>query len=340
MDYQEVLLQILAVLTHFLRVIYWYLEALFRQFVPPPMKTIDGETVVVTGAAGGIGKEICRHLVRSTSNIKLVLWDLNLSDLEKLAEELKKNGKGAKVFPFAVDISTRDNIEAACKLVKDTVGPVSIIFNNAGIAPTGNFLNLTNEQIEKTIDINLMSHFWLIRELLPDMVTKNHGRIVNICSMGGLKAAPLSFPYFASKFAVHGYTESLKLELEMFNLNGIKVSTVYPYFVQTGLIKTLTPDKEKMRKMPAPFQKFLEPAEVGRKIVDGMRREYEHIYLPASIPILIFIDSLVPMKLRKMFQSHHSTSFIYKDNEEQKLFTVPFLVTSPVKNGKVDKKEE
>ncbi|CAL8100318.1 unnamed protein product [Orchesella dallaii] len=338
MDYQELALRILASINVFLRLIYWYLEALFRQFVPPPMKPIDGETIVVTGAAGGIGKEICRHLVRSSANIKLVLWDLNLRDLEKLAEELKKNGKGVKVFPFAVDISTRENIEAASKLVKDTVGPVSIVFNNAGIAPTGNFLQLTNDQIEKTIDINLMSHFWILREMLPDMVSKNHGRIINICSMGGLKAAPLSFPYFAAKFAVNGYTETLKLELDMFKMDGIKVSTVYPYFVQTPLIKTLTTDKEKIRQMPGPFQKFLEPAEVGRKIVDGMRREYEYIYLPASIPILTFIDYLVPMKLRKQIQSHHSTSFVYKDAEEQKMFNSPFLVTNPA--NQMDKKEE
>lgn len=118
MSGQEILQKILEVLISVLRIIYWYLEALYHQFIPPPMQSIEGETILVTGAAGGIGKEICRHLVRSASNLKLVIWDLNMADLEKLAAELKASNGGAKVYPFAVDISARENINAACKQVR------------------------------------------------------------------------------------------------------------------------------------------------------------------------------------------------------------------------------
>lgn len=173
--------------------------------------------------------------------------------------------------------------------MKDTVGPATIIFNNAGVAHQGNFLQLTDDQIEQTMQINLMSHFWVIRQFLPDMVTKNHGRIVNTCSMGGLRAAPHALPYFASKFAVNGYTESLKCELELFKYTGIHLTTVYPYFVQTPLIKTLKLSKQP-KGLPASFQRFLSPAEVAKLAVDGMRREYEYVYAPKIIPIITFTD--------------------------------------------------
>lgn len=293
MGAEEIGKKILGFIISLFRVLFWYVEALYRQFVPPSMKPIDGETILVTGAAGGIGKEICRYIVQCGTNIKLVIWDLHQTDLEKLAGELKSRGaSGLKVVPMAVDISSRENIENACQQVKDTVGPATIIFNNAGIAPQGNFLQLTTDQIEKTIQVNLMSHFWIIRQFLPEMVAMNHGRIVNVCSMGGLKPATHSLPYFASKFAVHGYTESLKTELHLpyYNYDGIHFSTVYPYFVQTSLIKSLSLSSDVGNSLPSAFRKFQTPEEVARKAVDGMRREYEYIYCPRSIPLVLLID--------------------------------------------------
>jgi len=141
-----------------------------------------------------------------------------------------------------------------------------------------------------------MSHFWILREILPNMVANNHGRIVNICSVASFKPCiPPSFSYTASKFAVKGYTEALKLELSLFKLDGIKVTTVYPYIVQTPMIKSLSVKKEQKNKilqlaMPFSINKFLEPSKLAMKVVDGMRREYEHIYLPSSARMLLFLD--------------------------------------------------
>jgi len=268
----------------------------------------------------------------------LVLWDLNQADLEKLAAELKKMGSanGLKVFLFAVDISTKENIDECCQKVKETVGKISIIFNNAGIGPTGNFLQLTDEQVDKTIQINLMSHLWIIRQFLPDMVTMNKGRIVNICSMGGLKASAHALPYFAAKFGVNGYSEALKMELGQFKYDGIKVSTVYPYFVKTPLIKTLGLT-EQAKALPSAFQLFLEPEDVGKKTVDGMRREYEFIYLPSTIPLILFFDFLIPMKFRKTYQSKFQESFSYKDEAEHKRLATPYAETIKNRSGKKDK---
>lgn len=99
------------------QIIYWYMEALYRQFVPPPMKSINGETVLVTGAAGGIGKEICQHLVQSAQEITLILWDMNMAELKKLKENLETTNVNAKVHLFDVDISRKDTIQEYSKKV-------------------------------------------------------------------------------------------------------------------------------------------------------------------------------------------------------------------------------
>jgi short-subunit dehydrogenase len=342
MGAQEIGAKIIGVVVSLFRVLYWYVEALYRKIVPPPMKPIDNETILVTGAAGGIGKEICRYIVKCGTNLKLVIWDLHQTDLEKLAGELKTLGaSGLKVFPMAVDISSRENIEKACQQVKDTAGSATIIFNNAGIADKGNFLQLTTEQIERTIQVNLMSHLWIIRQFLPEMVAMNHGRIVNICSMGGLKAATGALPYFASKFGVNGYTEALKAELYLPANNryeGIRLSTVYPYFVQTPLIQSLSLDDATKKSLPGMFQNFLTPQEVAKKAVDGMRREYEYIYVPGIIPLIVLLDFLLPLKFSRAMEAGHLSSFVFKDKaEHERILNTPYLAPPGAANGKAKK---
>lgn len=166
---------------------------------------------------------------------------------------------------------------------------MTIIFNNAGIAPAGNFLHLSDEQVESTIQVNLLSQFWIIRQFLPEMVTNNHGRIINICSIAGLFAGPNSFPYVASKFAVNGYTEALKLELALYKCSGIHCTTAYPNFVKTPLIESIQMSGNSSW-LPMSAQVFLEPGDVAVKIVDGMRREYENIYMPSIIPFIQFSE--------------------------------------------------
>ncbi len=135
-----------------------------------------------------------------------------------------------------------------------------------------------------------MSNFWILRQFLPDMLTVNHGRIVNVCSMGGLKAATHALPYFASKFAMNGYTEALKAELAVFQHNGVHCTTVYPYFVQTPIIQSLTLTGSKSGWLFSSLQRVLTPEHVGRTMVDGMRREYEYVYCPSTIPLMMLAE--------------------------------------------------
>lgn len=113
-----------------------------------------------------------------------------------------------------------------------------MIINNAGVGGCEKFLNFTPESVEKTFSVNVLSHFWILREFLPHMVQTNRGHIVTVCSIGGLKGNRYMVPYHGSKFAVHGYLESLKEELAHCPNSGdnIKFTTVYPTAVKTRLI--------------------------------------------------------------------------------------------------------
>lgn len=111
-------LTIIRVFFSLCQLLYWYLEVLFRLFVPPSMKSIDEEIILITGAAGGIGSELCRYIVQCGSKIKLIMWDLNISDLYKLAGELKSIGASdLEIFCYGVDISSRENIDNCCTQV-------------------------------------------------------------------------------------------------------------------------------------------------------------------------------------------------------------------------------
>lgn len=120
MGISEISVKIIGFYISFAKILYWYLEALYRQFIPPPMKSIDAEIILVTGASGGIGKELCRYIVKCGVDLKLVLWDLNIDQLNELADELKHIGlSGLQVFCYQVDISSKENIDIYCQRVKN-----------------------------------------------------------------------------------------------------------------------------------------------------------------------------------------------------------------------------
>jgi len=114
---------------------------------------------------------------------------------------------------------------------------VTILINNAGIGPCKEFLKYSPEALEKTFKVNVLAQFWILREFLPNMIEYSKGHIVTTCSIAGLKANRYMVPYHGSKFAVHGYLESLKDELRHHPKKpDIKFTTVYPTAVNTQLI--------------------------------------------------------------------------------------------------------
>jgi len=197
------------------------------------------------------------------------MWDCDKVSNEKLAEDLIR--KGVRAYPYHVDISDKQQVKSTADKViditdlyplikvfdekefhsisnafltnytqvREEIGDVTIVINNAGIAPISEFLRTSPETVEKTFQVNVISHFYIIQEFLPRMIENHHGHIATVCSIGGLRPLAGSVPYHGTKFAIRGYIESLKLQLALLNCPGIRFTTIYPYFVDTDLVKNV-----------------------------------------------------------------------------------------------------
>ena len=192
------------------------------------MVSINGKNAIITGAGRGIGRATAIALAKEGVNLGLI--GLNMDNLEKVVAELAEFD--VKVSASAADVSDLDSVHHAVEHIKSDLGPIDILINNAGTAKFGGFLDLTPEEWEKIIKVNLMGVYNVTRAVLPEMIERKSGDIFNIASTAGQKGAPVTSAYSASKFAVLGLTESLLLEVRKHN---IRVTALTPSTVVTDL---------------------------------------------------------------------------------------------------------
>ncbi|PLR79269.1 3-ketoacyl-ACP reductase [Bacillus sp. V3-13] len=192
------------------------------------MPSLNGKTALITGAGRGIGRAAAIALAKEGVNIGLV--GLTMENLEKVATELSEYG--VKVSAAVADVADLESVTHAVEHIRSDLNTVDILINNAGIAKFGGFLELTPEEWEKIVRVNLMGVYNVTRAVLPEMIEKKAGDIINISSSAGQKGAPVTSAYSASKFAVLGLTESLMLEVRKHN---IRVSALTPSTVATDL---------------------------------------------------------------------------------------------------------
>jgi len=192
------------------------------------MPALNGKTALITGAGRGIGRATALALAKEGVNLGLI--GLNMTNLEELSSELQQFD--IKVSAASADVSDLESVNHAVAHIKSELGDIDILVNNAGIAKFGGFLDLTPEEWERIIRVNLMGVYNVTRAVLPDMIDRKSGDIVNISSTAGQKGAPVTSAYSASKFGVLGLTESLMLEVRKHN---IRVTALTPSTVATDL---------------------------------------------------------------------------------------------------------
>lgn len=189
---------------------------------------LKGKTALITGGGRGIGKALAVALAAEGVNIGLM--GRSAATLEETAALLKDSG--VKVAIAVADVSDREAVEAAVAKLEAEVGPANILLNNAGIASFGGFLDLDPEEWENIIKVNLLGVYYVTRAVLPGMIERKGGDIINISSTAGQRGAPLTSAYSASKFGLLGLTESLMLEVRKHN---IRVSALTPSTVGTDM---------------------------------------------------------------------------------------------------------
>lgn len=191
-------------------------------------QSLVGKVALVTGAGKGIGRATAIALAKEGVNVGLIAR--TESDLINLAKEIEEIGVNAAYA--TADVSSIEQVNEAVESLKNTLGPVDILINNAGTGKFGKFLELEPEEWKQIIDINLMGVYYVTRAVLPQLIEKNGGDIINISSTAGQKGAPVTSAYSASKFGVLGLTESLALEVRKHN---IRVTALTPSTVATDL---------------------------------------------------------------------------------------------------------
>uniref|UniRef100_A0A0A9XJ93 Epidermal retinol dehydrogenase 2 n=1 Tax=Lygus hesperus TaxID=30085 RepID=A0A0A9XJ93_LYGHE len=203
--------------------VFYILKEILELVIPPKQKSLQGEHVLVTGAARGLGREICLRLVKEGCRISAVdvLQD-KVVETVAMCNALRPNCAAAYVY----DITDKKQIEA---MVSD-LDPVDILINNAGIVSSASILEVSEQSIQRMFDVNVMSHFWTIRAFLPGMIERGKGHICATASAAAFTQAENIAPYTATKYAVTGLMLCLREEFRRAHPE-IKITTLHPFFI-------------------------------------------------------------------------------------------------------------
>jgi 3-oxoacyl-[acyl-carrier protein] reductase len=192
------------------------------------MQSLQGKNAIVTGAGKGLGKAISIALAQEGVNVALI--GRTEKDLIAVAEELK--AYNVKTAIAIADVSDIDAVNLAVESVKANLGTIDILINNAGVGAFGKFLELEPAKWKQIIEINLLGVYYVTRAVLPEMIERQVGDIINVSSTAGKNGAAVTSAYSASKFGLIGLSESLMQEVRKHN---IRVSTMLPSTVATDM---------------------------------------------------------------------------------------------------------
>ncbi|MFE5837467.1 SDR family NAD(P)-dependent oxidoreductase [Arthrobacter sp. NPDC056493] len=225
------------------------------------MNGLHGKTVVVTGAASGIGAATTKRL--HAEGAYVVAADLRLEDVEKVLVDLDPSDRTLAV---AADVSDPKQANALISTARDAFGPLHGLVNSAGIRGVGNILDFSPEELERVLTINLSGTLFVCQAFAASLVSEDgHGAIVNVSSAAGIRGNPNRLPYAASKFGVVGATQTMALELAG---SGVRVNAVAPGMIRTPMTAPMFQDEANVEKINAahPIGRTGEPEEVAAAI--------------------------------------------------------------------------
>ncbi|WP_417509484.1 SDR family NAD(P)-dependent oxidoreductase [Microbacterium sp.] len=248
---------------------------------------ITDALVLITGGARGMGELYARRAVAARARA-VALWDIDEDAVTAVAAELSRSG--VEVRGYRVDVSQREEIAAGVERVRADFGTPDVIINNAGIVRGAPFWEHDPvRDIEATMRINTLAAMWLTREVLPDMIadTSRPKRILNIASAAGTLANPNMSVYAASKWAMIGWSESVRLELEGYGHDHVKVTTFCPSYISTGMFEgargpLMTP--------------IMTPRKATAAAWNGMLRGTPMVLRPWTVKLSMALRGVLPTK--------------------------------------------
>lgn len=249
------------------------------------MENLKGKNIVITGASGGIGAEVAKLCADQGAN--LVLLARTMDKLQKLKHDLEGNSH-AKVDIFQLDVSDTDKVKEIFTQVLETIQHVDILVNNAGFGIFRTAHEATIEEIKGMFSVNVVGLMACTSMVLPGMRKRRSGHIINIASQAGKIATPKSSVYSATKHAVLGYTNALRMELADDNVH---VTAVNPGPIATNFF-TIADEKGTYVQNVQRF--MLQPEYVAKKIVNAMHTRPREVNLPRWMNMGSVIHTLFP----------------------------------------------
>ncbi|MEC8049261.1 MAG: SDR family oxidoreductase [Myxococcota bacterium] len=245
------------------------------------MSRSNYQTVLITGGAGGLGKQMARQWANLGATI--VLWDRDEAGLAAARDFILQSGASA-VHTYTCDLTDRDAVRSVGEQVLEEVGPIDVLVNNAGIVSGKSLLEISDEEIVRTFEVNSLALFWTSRVFLPEMLKRRKGHIVTIASSAGLVGVSKLTDYCSSKWAAVGFDESLRMELRQ-TCPEVKTTVVCPFFIDTGMF-----DGVKSRfEMLLPI---LKEESMAKDIVEGVEAGKTRIVSPDLVKIVPIMRAL------------------------------------------------
>ena len=251
------------------------------------MQNVEGKIVLVTGAAMGMGRLYAIYAVAEQA-AAVVLWDMDPDALEKTRVELV--ARGGRVIAHQVDVASADAVAEAALRVRAEAGDPDIVVNNAGVVRSKPFWEHDPvADSEFVVRINVLGPMHVARAFLPAMIASGRdSRVLNVASASGLLSVPRMSVYTASKWAVIGWSDSLRLELERAGHRHVKVTTLIPGYIRTGMFAGAR----------APLMTpLLDPDVVVDKAWAAMKAGKPRLMLPWTVALSSALRGLLPLPL-------------------------------------------
>ncbi len=270
------------------------------------MDNIRGRTVVITGAARGIGYATAQALL--ARGARVVIGDRDVDALESAVAGISSLGQ---VSGHPLDVTDRESFAAFLdKARADGGGHIDVLINNAGVMPVGPFLDQSAQAIRSSIEVNFYGVLTGCQLVLPEMVKRRSGHIINIASLAGVVAIPGQVVYAGTKFAVVGLSTGLADE---FAPHGVKVTAVLPTFTNTELISGTTPSAS---------QKPVEPSEIAAAIVKVLDKPKSRVSVPGWGKSFAVLATLLSDRSRRWLNKRmgNDTVFLNLDSTARRSY--------------------
>ena len=222
---------------------------------------LEGRTALVTGGARGIGRAICQRLGAAGANV-VINYVSNQAAAEETAQQVEATGATAHLV--RADVACEQQVEEMVSQVRQRFGPVDLLVNNAGVFDYVSHEETTVALWKRTLDVNLTGAFLVSWAVKPEMIERRFGRIVNVSSIGGLRARQMSIAYAASKAGLIGFTKSMAEAGAGFNVRG---NAVAPGLISTEILDGVAEEQLQALIAATPAQRIGEPAEIAELVV-------------------------------------------------------------------------